>query len=103
MVASAGDGGHAQSLRAHAKPLPILAISIILSGCAIRGAPSFTLFGAFFPAWMFCALVGILGALGARVTFVATGVADFLPFQLFVCVSVGVIVAALAWLFWFGL
>jgi hypothetical protein len=76
-------------LRAPAKPLPILAISITLGGCAVRGAPSFTMFGAFFPAWMFCALVGILGAVGARVTFVATGVADFLQYQLFVCVSVG--------------
>jgi YtcA family len=89
--------------RVSAKLLPILAISITLGGCAVRGAPSFTLFGAFFPAWMFCAIIGIVGAVGARVTFVATGVADFLPFQLFVCVSVGVIVAAFAWLLWFGL
>jgi hypothetical protein len=30
-------------------------------------APSFELFGAFFPAWMLCALIGIIGAAGTRV------------------------------------
>ena len=60
-----------------------------LSGCTVRGAPSYTLFGAYFPAWMFCAALGILVAILARVVFVATGLADVLPLQLFVCVSIG--------------
>ena len=77
-------------------------ISVALSGCAVRGAPSFALFGAFFPAWMFCALLGILAAAGSRAVFVASGIADVLPYQLFVCASIGVSLALLAWLFWFG-
>jgi hypothetical protein len=73
-----------------------------LSGCAVRGAPSFSLFGAFFPAWMACALIGIFAAIGARAAFVACGLSRLLPFQLFVCTSIGVIVAVLVWLLWFG-
>jgi hypothetical protein len=82
---------------AGAPPLGALA----LSGC-VRGAPSFTLFGSFFPAWMFCAIFGVLAAIAARVTFVALGKADLLPFQLFVCTSIGVVFAAIGWLVWFG-
>jgi YtcA family len=78
---------------------PIL--SLILGGCS-GGAPSFVLFGAFFPDWMFCALLGIVVAIVARIAFVATGLSAVLPYQLFVCTSVGLIFALLAWLIWFG-
>jgi hypothetical protein len=71
-------------------------------GSIAKGAPSFTLFGAFFPAWMFCALIGIIGAIAARAAMVSSGLAKILPFQLFVCTSIGLIVGLLAWLIWFG-
>ncbi|MEJ0096095.1 MAG: YtcA family lipoprotein [Methylocella sp.] len=77
-------------------------ISIVLSGCRERGAPSFSLVGAYFPAWMVCALIGIIAAIGARAAFIVTGLAGVLPFQLFVCASIGVCFALLAWLLWFG-
>jgi len=73
-----------------------------LNGCTVQGAPSFVLFGAFFPAWMFCAALGILAAIGARVVFVASGLAYVLPLQLFVCGSIGVCAGLLAGLVWFG-
>jgi hypothetical protein len=72
-----------------------------LSGCAGQ-APSFALVGAYFPAWMFCALVGVAGAIAARATFVTVGLDRVLPFQLVVCASIGVMISALVWLLWFG-
>jgi hypothetical protein len=75
---------------------------LILSGCSRSGAPSLVLFGAFFPDWMFCALLGIIVAIVARGVFVATGLSSVLPYQLFVCLSIGLIFAILAWLLWFG-
>ena len=72
------------------------------AGCSSHGAPSFVLFGAFFPAWMLCALIGISGAIAARGLFVTAGLDSVLPFQLFVCSSVGLVVAALTWITWFG-
>ena len=63
----------------------------------MRGAPSYILFGAYFPAWMFLALLAIIAAIVARAVFVATGLARILPFQLFVCAAIGVSVALLAW------
>ena len=79
-----------------AKTLATFGLLLALAGCGVRGAPSFILFGAYFPAWMFCALVGILGAIGVRVVVVAAELSDDPAFQLFVCVSAGLIIAAVA-------
>jgi hypothetical protein len=74
----------------------------LLAGCSSAGAPSFELFGAFFPAWMLCALLGILGAAGTRVLLTSPKFSDDpIPFQLAVCTSAGVIVALLAWMLFF--
>jgi len=73
-----------------------------LTGCAAAGAPSFTLFGAYFPAWLLCGLIGVVGAGVARAGFVATGLAMVLPYQLLVCTAAGVIAATVVWLIWFG-
>ncbi len=77
-------------------------IPLALSGCSQRGAPSFALFGAYFPAWMLCAFLGILASICARAVFVATGLSSALPLQLFVCTATGFSFALLAWLLWFA-
>ncbi len=84
------------------KALRPVALVLPLSGCAAPGASSFVLFGAYFPAWMLCALVGVFGAIGARIVMVVSGLSEFLPFQLFVCTASGLLIATAAWLFWFG-
>lgn len=77
-------------------------LSLAVTGCSGRSAPSFDLFGAFFPAWLLCGVIGIVGAIVARVVFVSTGVANTLPYQLAVCTAIGVITALLVWLVGFG-
>jgi hypothetical protein len=60
------------------------------------------LFGAFFPAWMLCGLIGIVGAAGTRVVLTTPTLSDVIPFQLAVCTAAGVIVGLLAWMVLFG-
>jgi len=79
-----------------------LVASLSIGGCARVGAPSFELFGAYFPGWMFCGLVGIVGAVIARAVLVRAGLSDVLPYQLFVCVAIGLLAAVLAWPLSFG-
>lgn len=74
----------------------------VLDGLGSHGAPYFSIFGAFFPAWMFCALLGILAAIGVRFVFVASGLASLLPFQLLVCSSLGLCAALCLWSRCFG-
>jgi hypothetical protein len=71
--------------------------SCTATGCSLAGAPSFELFGAFFPAWMLCGLAGIIGAAGTRVVLATPALSGLIPFQLAVCTAVGTIVGLLAW------
>ena len=79
----------------------ILAVTLLPGAC--RAAPSIEVAGAYFPAWLACALVAVVGAIVARTAMVATGLAQVMPLQLFVCISIGLLVAALVWIAWIGL
>jgi hypothetical protein len=74
----------------------------VLSGCMPRGAPSLSVFGAFFPAWMLCALIGVAAALAARAGIIVLKWNNALPYQLFVCTSIGATFGFMVWLIWFG-
>jgi len=54
------------------------------------------MFGAFFPAWMLCAFLGILGAAAAGLALRSPRL-DVIPFPLAVCTACGVIVGVLVW------
>src|SRR5262245_55029551 len=78
--------------RSLARVVPVLSTApAVLAGCTGRSAPSLTVFGAFFPSWMLCALIGVAAAIAARAAFVALRWGDALPFQLLVCTSIGAI------------
>ena len=72
--------------------------SCALTGCSFLGAPSFELFGAYFPGWMLCSLIGIVGAAGARIVLVTQAANDLIPLPLAACTAAGVIVALLSWM-----
>lgn len=54
----------------------------MLSACAPLGAPSLSMFGAYFPSWLACAVAGILGAVVLRFVFIRLGIDDALPTRL---------------------
>ena len=74
-----------------------------LSGCATHGAPSFAVFGAYFPAWMLVAAIGIFTAVAAHIATVAIGLAETIRFQLLNCTAIGVTTAVVWWLMWFAI
>jgi len=91
-------------VRSHPSPAAATLLGLIfasLSGCMSAGAPDVELEGAYFPAWLLCAVVGIVGAALARVIFVVTHVAEQVPYQLAVCTAIGLIVAVGTWLLFF--
>jgi YtcA family len=83
----------ATRLRTRARNAVLCLASVCLAGCSVSGAPSFDLFGAFFPAWLLCGAIGIAGASIARAVFVSSGLSNVLPYQLAVCTAIGVITA----------
>src|ERR1700757_3658840 len=69
-----------------------------LTGCG--GAPSVTIAGAYFPAWLLCAVIAVVVAIFIRVLMFATRLADYIPCHLAVCCSLGAIVALILWNLW---
>ena len=61
------------------------------------GAPSYVIFGAYFPRWLLAGLIGIVAALVAHRLFVAKAWNGKLPLQLSVCCAIGMVVAVLFW------
>jgi hypothetical protein len=49
-----------------------------------------------------CAVIAVLVAAFIRALMVATGLTKYIPYQLAVCCSTGVIVALVLWHFWVG-
>ena len=85
-------------LTSHARPLLLLAQTALLSGCS--GAPSLAIAGAYFPAWLACAVVGVITTVIARGLMASTHLTTVIPFQLAVCTAIGVLVALAVWLSW---
>jgi hypothetical protein len=80
----------------------LLLTAIFLVGCGVRGAPWFSLYGAYFPAWMLCALFGVLGAVLARVLFMAIGLDAIVRARLLTYGSLGLMLALGTWQCGFG-
>ena len=68
-----------------------------LGGCE-AGAPSLSLVGSYFPAWILCSLIGVAVGLAARVVLSATRLAETAAYPLVACIAVGVIAGVATWL-----
>ena len=74
----------------------------LLGGCGLEGAPSYSVFGAFFPAWLLCAGVGIAGSVGLRTVLLAAGLERTMPLKPLVYLAFATVLALSLWLllFW---
>jgi hypothetical protein len=77
-------------------------VSLALLPGACRCAPSIEVAGAYFPAWLCIGLLVVVGAMLARLAMMASGLAEEMPLQLFVCLAIGLFIAAFAWIAWIG-
>jgi hypothetical protein len=88
--------GQASRPRAAASPLAVLGL-LGLGGCE-PGAPSLSLVGSYFPAWILCSVIGVAFGLIVRVVISTTRLAEAAAHPLVVCIASGAIVGILAWL-----
>jgi len=79
--------------------LPSLIALLFLTGC--RGAPSINLVGSFFPAWMLCVAIGVIGVLILRRVFVRTEIESHLGTLPLVYFSLWVLLTLGSWLLFF--
>jgi YtcA family len=69
-----------------------------LVGCRGRSAPNLEISGAYFPDWLLFGLLGLVFAALIRLFMIKTKLHLILPYQFFLCSSLGMALAALFWL-----
>ena len=73
---------------------------LAVSGCSY--SPTQDLFGSYFPAWILCAVIGIVAAVIIRQLLAVAGINDYVVAPLLTYAGLAVSATLLAWLLWFG-
>lgn len=75
---------------------------LFLTGCIGQRNPTIALYGAYFPSWIACSLIGIFGAIFIRLIFIKTGIDDVLVWRLATYLSLAVAIGFASSLMIFG-
>ena len=73
-----------------------LAVPLVLVGCS--HAPEYSIFGSFFPAWIFCSAGGLVLATGARALIARSAIAEHLAAPVLLYLSIAIFLACMLWL-----
>jgi len=76
------------------------AIMLPVAGCS--HSPSLDLLGSYFPAWMLCAVIGIVTSVVIRQILAVAGINEYVVAPLLTYVALALFVTLLVWLLWFG-
>lgn len=82
--------------------ITLLPVSFLLGGCLAPRAPTIYLFGSYFPSWLLCGIIGIVGAAIVRLLCIRLGIDDVLPLRLLVYVCIALIITLLTSLLLFA-
>ncbi len=73
-----------------------LAAPLVLVGCS--HAPEYSIFGSFFPVWIFCSAGGLVLATGARALIARTALAEHVAAPVLLYLSMAIFLACMLWL-----
>src|SRR5215470_5514117 len=76
------------------------ATMLTVAGCS--HSPSLDLLGSYFPAWMLCAVVGIVASVIIRQILAVVGINEYVIAPLLTYVALALFVTLLVWLLWFS-
>lgn len=76
-----------------------LAAPVVLVGCS--HAPEYSIFGSFFPAWIFCSAGGLVLVSGARALIARTAIAEHLAAPVLLYLSMATFLASMLWLLFY--
>ena len=77
-----------------------LAVPLVLVGCS--HAPEYSIFGSFFPVWIFCSAGGLVLAAGARALIARTAIAEHLAAPVLSYLSIAIVLACMLWLLFYS-
>jgi len=64
-----------------------------LQGCEWTSSPSLPFYGAYFPFWLVCAALGVVGSVLVRMLLIRLGVDDGMPFRTLVYIALACLIA----------
>jgi len=76
-----------------------LAVPLLLAGCS--HPPEYSIFGSFFPAWIFCSAGGLVLATGAQALIARTAIAVHLAAPVLLYLSMAISLACILWLLFY--
>jgi hypothetical protein len=79
-----------------------LALTALLSSVGCSHAPEYSIFGSFFPAWIFCSVGGLLLMAGVRALIVRTAVAEHLSAPVLFYLSAAIFFTCALWLLFYS-
>ncbi len=77
-----------------------LAAPLVLVGCS--HAPEYSIFGSFFPVWIFCSAGGLVLATGARALIARTALAEHVDAPVLLYLSMAIFLACMLWLLFYS-
>ncbi|MBK5969087.1 MULTISPECIES: YtcA family lipoprotein [Thiorhodovibrio] len=64
-----------------------------LQGCEFAASPSLPFYGAYFPFWLVCAAIGVLGSVLVRVLLIRLGIDEGMPLRTLVYIALACLIA----------
>ncbi|MGC2402851.1 MAG: YtcA family lipoprotein [Acidobacteriaceae bacterium] len=77
-----------------------LGAPMVLAGCS--HAPEYSIFGSFFPAWIFCSVGGLVLMTGARALVARTVMAEHLAAPVLLYLGMATFFACVLWLLFYS-
>ena len=77
-----------------------LAAPLVLVGCS--HAPEYSIFGSFFPVWIFCSVGGLILMTGARSLVARSAIAEHLAAPLLLYLGMATFFACVLWLLFYS-
>jgi hypothetical protein len=77
-----------------------LAAPLVLVGCS--HAPEYSIFGSFFPVWIFCSAGGLVLATGAHVVIARTALSEHLGAPVLFYLGMATFLACILWLLFYS-
>ena len=77
-----------------------LALPLVLVGCS--HAPEYSIFGSFFPAWIFCSVGGLLLMTCARVLIARSAIAEHIAAPVLLYLSMAIFFTCILWVLFYS-
>jgi hypothetical protein len=77
-----------------------LTVPLTLAGCS--HGPEYSIFGSFFPAWIFCSAGGLVVMAGARALIARTAIAEHLVAPIVLYLSMAIFITCILWLLFYS-